>query len=191
MSIRLNAGKRAKIMNLIRNFLTDKELQEDYYNAILDLIPFIKENVEAKFPQSDMEILEKYDMIDFGWTSNIHFQILEEGKTFPNSYYEEQGNIIDLPIMIPFGKCFTFDGTSFKEIIKNYSKAKNAYRNKIRELDRKYEQFVNAAYSIEAVIEIIPWLQDYYGYIAKETSCKVSEEAVKDILAIESKRMVA
>ena len=188
MSIRLNATKRSKIMNLIRNFLTDKETQEAYYNAIVALMPFIKENIEEKFPQSDMEILAKYDMTDFGWSHNIHFEIKEESKTYPTSYYEEMGNVIDLPIMMPHGRYFTFDGTSFKEKIENYSKAKIAYRNTIRELDRKYDQFVGAAYSIEAVIEIIPWLQNYYGYIAKETSCKVSEEAVKDILAIENKR---
>ena len=191
MSIRLNATKRSKIMNLIRNFLTDKETHEAYYNAILELMPFIKENVVAKYPQEDMEILAKYDMTDFGWTSNIHFEITDDGKTYPTSYYEETGNIIDLPIMIPHGKYITFDGNSFREKIENYSKAKIAYRNKIRELDRKYEQFVNAAYSIEAVIEIIPWLQSYYGYIAKETSCRVSEEAVKDILEIENKRNAA
>ena len=191
MSIRLNATKRSKIMNLIRNFLTDKETQEAYYNAIVALMPFIKENIEEKFPQSDMEILSKYDMVDFGWTTNIHFQLHEDGKQYPTTYYEEFGNIIDLPIMIPHGRSFTFDGTSFKEEIENYSKAKAAYRNTIRELDRKYDQFVGAAYSIEAVIEIIPWLQNYYGYIAKETSCKVSEEAVKDILAIENKRNAA
>lgn len=186
MSIRLNAEKRAKIMKYIRMFLTDAELQEKFYHAVLNVIPYVQKEIKSRYPQEEMEILSKYDMTYFGWDEAKIY--LEKDKKISNYWYIKRDDI-DVPLMMPINKQFEIKiNEENEQAFKEYHETKSVYYQAINNLDRKYEQFVNAAYSVEAVIEIIPWLQDYYGEIVKESSCKVNEETVKDILKVESKR---
>lgn len=181
MSVRLNAEKRRKIMYYIDMFLTDAELQAKYCKVLQKVKDIVALEILERFPQNEMKVLEKYGLVKFGWS--------EYSIWFEDNRYYSKGEIYDLPLYYP-SNCSLILSVKPKneQLFEEFKSVRKEYFNKLESLHREYEKFVYATYSLEGVIDVIPWLQTYYSEIVKESFCKLNEDTVKNILKNESKR---
>lgn len=194
MTLRLNVSNRNLLMSHARVIIRQShKMTEDHDKLYEKMVDMAVALVKAEYPESDLKVLAKYDMVFE--TSRCNFRYHDNSDVFDVCFNKRTGKKImdrdeysSIKIKVPqrhggYNNKIYLASKELSEAMRQYNLEDTLYTKELNEKIEAYRQVINHAKTFEQLIEYWPEAAQLSEQLIDKLPVAISNEVIESIRA--------